>query len=285
MTTKRSHYIPVFYLRQWAVESEKLCQFSRPHNRIVAKRKHPSGTGYQDNLYSLLNLPDELAHWVEDVFLKVADQEGSDALQELLKGNIDLNPRLQSGWSRFMMSLLSRVPDKVATLRVMFDEEMLKQAPALEKAYDEFHASDTVLPSAARKAEELARETQFALGNLLKSVMDLEKVGNHFNHMPWCVLSLRNGRRNLLTSDRPIVLSNGLQNDDCYVLLPISPTKLFVAANDSVFLKNLSKQSSSDLTSWANRQVASQARRFIYGTDEFQINFADKFLKHHQSGD
>jgi uncharacterized protein DUF4238 len=37
---EKHHYIPVFYLKQWAGADGRLCQYSRPYNRVKPKRVH-----------------------------------------------------------------------------------------------------------------------------------------------------------------------------------------------------------------------------------------------------
>jgi hypothetical protein len=48
----KHHYIPVFYLKQWAGPDGKVVAFRRPHgDRVVATQKPPTHTGYDRGLY------------------------------------------------------------------------------------------------------------------------------------------------------------------------------------------------------------------------------------------
>ena len=44
----RHHYIPQFYLRRWAGDDDKVCEFSRPHKNIYRQRVYPIQTGFKD---------------------------------------------------------------------------------------------------------------------------------------------------------------------------------------------------------------------------------------------
>jgi hypothetical protein len=235
--------------------------------------------GYQDDLYALPGLPGELQHWLEVVFLKQADQEADDALQYLLADQLDLPPKLKSGWSRFIMTLFSRTPERIAELRATYEAEVANRMDTLSRLYDEDHANDEKSPSPEQKAADILRGNELATGQLLQRVMDLPGVGHHLNNMPWAVFNIPNGDRSLLTSDRPAHLSGGLQNNDSHIILPISPTKLFVAANDRSLFRSVERMSPSDSTQQVNLLVASNAKRYVYATDDFQRNFIDRYFR------
>lgn len=100
LASRRHHYIPTFYLKQWAMDDGCVCQFSRPHHRVVAKRKHPEATGYMDDLYSVDGAPPEIRSYLEDHFLARTDQLAHDALQCFRNDRLDLSDDLRSGWTR-----------------------------------------------------------------------------------------------------------------------------------------------------------------------------------------
>ncbi|RWO35013.1 MAG: DUF4238 domain-containing protein [Mesorhizobium sp.] len=84
-TPKKHHYIPVFYLKRWAGEDGRLCEFSRPYDhRVKPRRTHPAGTGYEENLYSMQGFEPELAQQIEERFFKFTDSLAADALDRLV---------------------------------------------------------------------------------------------------------------------------------------------------------------------------------------------------------
>src|SRR4051812_43400706 len=112
--TKRNHFVPCFYSKQWTANDGKLWEFSRPHKEVVAKRVSPKATGFRKDLYTENALPDYLRTYLEDVFLKKVDQRANDALQFLLKRSLkDMPVKLRTAWVRFMMSMMQRSPDTI----------------------------------------------------------------------------------------------------------------------------------------------------------------------------
>ena len=45
---------------------------------------------------------------------------------------------------------------------------------------------------------------------MLQAVMDLPNLGNHLVWMQWTIGTFKNAPFGLLTSDRPVIISNGL---------------------------------------------------------------------------
>jgi hypothetical protein len=80
---EKHHYLPVFYLKQWAGTDGRLCEFSRPYKSVEPRRTHPDGTGYVRGLYKIEGLPPQTMNVIETKFLKPADGLASDALKAL----------------------------------------------------------------------------------------------------------------------------------------------------------------------------------------------------------
>jgi Protein of unknown function (DUF4238) len=54
----KHHYIPVFYLKQWAGADGRICEFSRPYDRVKARRVFPDATAYVHGLNKIWGIPD-----------------------------------------------------------------------------------------------------------------------------------------------------------------------------------------------------------------------------------
>ena len=50
---QKHHYLPVFYLKQWAALDGRPIRYHRPHREVVAHPIAPKNTGYEPGLYSL----------------------------------------------------------------------------------------------------------------------------------------------------------------------------------------------------------------------------------------
>jgi len=110
----KHHYIPVFYLKQWAIDG-RLIKFSRPYGNVVkANETGPNGTGYERGLYRLTGVPDEFAETIESGFMQSIDTIAAQAHQRLLKHDLENWPKgYRSAWSRFIVGLLLRNPESV----------------------------------------------------------------------------------------------------------------------------------------------------------------------------
>ena len=110
--------------------------------------------------------------------------------------------------------------------------------------------------------------------NLIIKALDNDIVGAHVNKMPFAIIDLSASPHRLLTSDRPVELFN-LKEPNGLVSIPLSPTKLFVAANDEATFDNLRRVSPRKLTCDVNTYVVSRARRFVWAQDRSQERFIE----------
>lgn len=80
-----------------------------------------------------------------------------------------------------------------------------------------------------------------------------------------------------MTSDRPIVMPLGLGDPDCYIALPISPSKLFIAAHNDRF-KQLKPGQETTVVKAINKAVVVQAAEFVWAVDDKQLAFVRKHM-------
>jgi hypothetical protein len=96
--------------------------------------------------------------------------------------------------------------------------------------------------------------------------------------MHWTCVDLRRSRTPLLTSDWPIVFLSRSDSNG-YIALPIGPCDLFIAAFDDRFARQF-LTSDPGKVAWAmNRDVVSQAREFVWGLDDADIDFVQTNIK------
>ena len=113
--SENHHYIPVFYLRRWIGYDLCLCAYSRPYDRVKAIRKHPSATGFAEDLYAVPGADAETERHLERRFFLVADNRAAQALKIIESGpGVQLRDTLRSAWSRFLVTLLFRNPEAVS---------------------------------------------------------------------------------------------------------------------------------------------------------------------------
>jgi hypothetical protein len=277
MASRKHHYVPCFYLRRWAGSDGRVCEFSRPHRVVVPRRTHPEGTAYEIDLYKDDALPTGFESWLEDYFFGRVDQLASDAHQLLLKDQLALlTPGMRSAWSRFIISLLQRNPEKIAWLK---ERWKIEYARALEGIRAEYETRRQ--PADPETFDEFRDRVRMDMGaRQLRGMIDLKQTGLVINMMAWHTVTFAGLRHPLLTSDRPVIMTNGLGYDHSHIVLPISPTQMFVAVRSSNTEKEIKAIPPVELAFRANDRIASQAMRFVYGIDDMQLRFVENRLGH-----
>ncbi len=109
--------------------------------------------------------------------------------------------------------------------------------------------------------------------NLIVKALDNNILGNHINRMPYAVGFVSVPRR-LLASDRPVQLFR-LNEPDGLISMPASPTKLFVAANQSSTFDKLRRTEAHKVVCEVNKFVVSRARQFVWANDQSQERFVE----------
>jgi Protein of unknown function (DUF4238) len=253
----KHHYIPVFYLKQWTGRDGRLCEFSKPHDRVKGRRVHPDATAYVRGLNTVEGLPPGQEQYLEDVFFKIADNYAARALRILLSEKAwNFTPKERSGWSRFIVSLMLRNPESMQKHREVAVALFNDALPRIEKEYvRDRKPTDpaTYLEYAHQQAPDPAGRT---IAVLLQALIDNVEIGTYINQMRWMVLRDGNPKHLLLTSDRPLVITNGIDHPNGQILLPISPYHLFVATSNRETERHISSV-------WHNRQAIPQINEWV----------------------
>ncbi len=271
---QKQHYIPEFYQKQWTGPDGRLCEYSIRYKGVEGRMTHPAGSGYKPGVYTIPGVAPEIANHTETVFLKRVDTGAAAALTNMLSPDpVPWNTELKSEGIRFLMSLLHRTPERVEYLKATVEaeyprliEEYRAKWPEIRKpgdpeTFEEFEAK--AAPNPSGRAHAL----------LLQKLMDSKVVGEHIGKMQWRVLTLGNTPYPFLTSDRPIIMTNGLTGPDAHFGLPISPQHVFLATtNEETFLK-IQAIDPAQILHNVNDKVALQAMKYVYGCHDSQLEF------------
>jgi hypothetical protein len=88
----------------------------------------------------------------------------------------------------------------------------------------------------------------------------------------WQNATVNTAKYPLLTSDRPIIMSNGLIQPDAHIVLPISPRRLFIATKNDETFQSFREMNPNELAQAVNNQVSQQAHKFVFDCDESQTS-------------
>jgi hypothetical protein len=279
----KHHYLPEFYLRRWTGGDGRLTEFRRPHRQLIERRKHPAETGFERELYSIKTRDDAAARQeLETGFLRKVDNDAAQALVYLEEQrSTPPDERLRDGWVRFLMSLLHRSPARVEIMRRKIAEQEQEVLADIKRRWSEVRgATDPATFEeyiATPEAKSLVDEN---LAKLLTDMMDSEVIGNALARMHWGFGKLDTYRYGLMTSDAPVMLSNGIGERNGFVALPTSPTSFFIAANRPEVIRAFRTQTNRALELAFNDAVVRQARHLVIARDARQFRFVEnRFLR------
>ncbi|HEY8094899.1 MAG TPA: DUF4238 domain-containing protein [Methylobacter sp.] len=272
----RHHYIPCFYTKRWTGNDNRLCQYSRPHTKVVAKRVFPAGTGYVDDLYAIPNVPMDKKHLLETQFMKQIDQKASDILRKLENGKLKLlTPEERYYWATFLISLTQRSPEKIYEHIIKAQNVLHDVMLTRRDTYQLKRTNDD--PETFEEFVQNAIDIGFfeqATMLLIQDTIRIPTTINLISKFYWSVFTFNDYNHRLLTSDRPIVMSNGLGQSDGYIALPLAPRTLFLAARTAEITRKI--LANPRLAEKTNEAVTCQAHQYVYGTDDAQLVFVEK---------
>jgi Protein of unknown function (DUF4238) len=270
------HYIPQFYLRRWADRERKLCRFSKPYDRIIAKTVATRGTGGADGLYEMKSVSPEYAQWFETGPMKAIDTAASGVLGLLECGKLDsVTVSQRSAWARFLMSMLMRGPRDIEVLKVEYVQEWQTLIPEIV-ANLQSSDNDVTRALAQNLPEMLSPDSPMLADWGLEtaiSLMDHAGIGQMLINMQWLVRDIPEDGPELLTSDRPIIKSSELIQLDDFVMLPIGPRKLFIAVGGVDTEQRVQAYDAAVQAEAVNRFIVGRAQESVYGTSDAQLEF------------
>lgn len=277
---RKHHYLPQFFIRRWADEGGKVIEYRWPRESLVRKYKFPSETGYLTDLYANEAEVDPVRRQaLEAVFMQRVDHGAAEALRVISQTRkMPEDNSLRDSWARFLMSLIHRSPSRVRylTRRVREYEEgqlnpgLRAEYPALRgpddpEDFDDWVAQQGPIGPALRV-------------RLIQLLIDSERIGTALTAMHWEVIDLDNPRYGFVSSDQPLMMSNGLGHGRSFVVLAVSPTQLFVAARDRRIIEAFRVQRRNALESAINDACVRQAAEMVIAHRDDHSLFVERRL-------
>lgn len=241
---------------------------------------HPDGTAYQRDLYTALDTPPAVATILEHGFFQLADDFAAKALHLMLAETPELpTGSFRAAWARFMLSLMYRTP-----------ENLVRSAEAVRKIYEDGNEELREVYNKGRRPtdpetfEEYRLQTK--LGTLNRAVMNhIMTITNSSTVMPalmsmkWAITRPAKLHYPLLTSDRPMIMSDGIGRRHGNIVMPISQERVFICArSDEAYTEIKARSRQVGFGEKINDRVARQARKYVYGGDDRQLSFIENRL-------
>lgn len=275
------HFVPRFYSKRWALDAGRLCEFSQPFDIIKPRRTSPKGTGYVPGGYALDDVEPAQVNRLEEHFYKPVDTRAADALALIETGiaNEDWPPRLREAWTRFVFSLLLRMPEDMAILEASYTREFALLTEQQEWDYAARRLPNSprtlALALAALNIEEVAGQSKELATRLMQNVRISDKIST----MHWASIETSSAAWRLLTSDRPVQLNGQFGDKRTVLSLPIGPDRLFVAGWSAVQVAKIRQRGVNSLVSRSNQAVVQAADKFVYGVDDNMLDFVRRHFR------
>ena len=175
---RNHHFLPIFYLQQWAVTGRKVVEYSIKNSKLIVKPVGPDGTGFERNLYSFPELPPQEAQHIETKFFDYVDRVASEALKRhLVPSNKPWNNELVTAWSRFVIGIHLRHPDAIAEIRSAAQAAWNHSGVTAQESYERIRNADDP-PLYERYIEKNFPLTPIkARVNMLIKVIDNQSLG------------------------------------------------------------------------------------------------------------
>ena len=272
------HFVPKFFLKSWCDEKGQVIEYAKRNGKHVSKSVGPGSTGFQRDAYAFPELPPGQAQFLEKVYFDFHDRTASAAHKELLLGALPSSNDGRSAWTRFVMGLHMRHPDGVPELRAAARTVWDGSGEKSEAKYQEMRGPEDPPTFDAYIAERDPYIVAKAELNLMiKACFENPALLQRVHTMTWAVLDLSRAKRHLLLSDRPVALFL-IGKPDGYLWLPISPTRLFVAAQAAPTINGLFRKKQADIISIVNKATVTRARRFVWASDCSQEHFVERYF-------
>lgn len=268
----RNHYVPQFLLRAWSSgDEEDVVVFRNTQQGVRASRRGTKFTGFEHDMLSLTR--DVIAgmdkHAIEKQFLRVVDQEASDAREKMLQGGLAaLSPYDRVAWARFIMSLRLRQPSLVMELRDSAAKHLRASLASHPAEYTE------IAGEAAPVALEEWTEQKFPglienFGlSFFAGLVDDATIGTKLMNLKWWLWDFSDCDIDLLLADHPCIFASGIDAPKLIVALPISPKMAFLATRGEDVATALRATKPRDLLKRINTSSVIQATVRVYARDE-----------------
>ncbi|MDQ0313949.1 DUF4238 domain-containing protein [Amorphus orientalis] len=281
MKRQRHHYIPRFYLESWAHSEGKVFEYSLGRkNEIRVRLVTPKRTGFVWDLYKIEVLAGDYAYDVEKKFMGMVDSRAAIVFQKILSSQMwGLSSEERVEFANLIFSLVIRNPQELGLFKKQFSRDWDKKIPDIEERY-KATLWRPGYPDSFSEYEKIVAPDYWkvAVYEVFCNLIQDENFSRLLSSMHWGVRELSVRGKQLLTSDRPVIMTNGLMGESAHVLLPISPDKLFFCSPSARVVECLYDLSDRLLLRDLNRKIMRQALSYVYSARQFDSKVIKKYF-------
>lgn len=266
MDDQNHHYVPQFYLRQWADQDGRVPHYRWVNGRAVFSRRAPEYIGYETNLYAAEHVPPEHRHLAERGFFSTLDDRAARIHARLVnQEKFTFTAAERTEWAIFLAAANARTPDNVAGIKRMTEDVLRKQLNENPKEVEK--ALGYKLPVSLSEWAEKHMPYKVAniwLRNLMKYLTRKDHIQRYMD-MVWTVHGPSSRHKELLTCDRPLWYFQNPEHREFTVMMTLSPRTVFIATKNPAFADKLAATPSMRLARRINESVFDRAHERVYG--------------------
>lgn len=277
----KHHYVPQFFLRQWADADGRLVRYYRPYKEVVATRTAPRSTAYEEGLYSVEGAAPGQQNAIEKDFMAPkVDDPAALAMQVLIERDpVKLTDELRLAWTRFVMSLHVRNPERVEQIKQMAAKDLRQSLRADPEDYEKLRKPTdppTLLGWAELNTPSIFEDHGVSM---LPGVIEHRATLEIIMRMRWMTVGTSEGFPDLLTGDRPVYMSHGVNDERCFIVVPMSPKFMFFATRNPEMFDRVLALGIVSVTKQVNGFMAANAIQNVYGTSDRHLRFVENRLR------
>ena len=212
--SKRHHYVPEFYLNQWAADCGKILTVRNIRNNIVRKWHAAKFTGFQFNLYSYHEDFDvEDRSEIETKYFKPLDDAGARIMSKIIS-KTPLERKDAILWAQFITSMVMRTPESIAKIKSKGKHAIITEMSSAQNEYSSLKdKSDPDTPIDWLQIDRPGLIENFGLMQIPKIGLNEYAMRNVLS-FSWQTVEFNNSSKPILSSDRPCVVINGPQQGE-----------------------------------------------------------------------
>jgi hypothetical protein len=262
----KHHYVPEFYLKQWADPDGRVPHYRWLNGRAVFGRRAPEYIGFEHDLYAREHVPPEERHKVETDFFAVLDSKAAIIHGRLMRQErFTFTAEERQDWAVFLAAANARTPDMVEFIKKSCDatlREKLNENPEEVERVLGYKPPFTLAEWAEKNAAD--RLANFHLHILLKH-LTREDLIQQFMDMDWTVHRVRSRHKELLTCDRPLWYLENPKHPKFTMMMTLCPRTVFIAARSTELADRMAATPSMKLARLINESVFNRVSERVYG--------------------
>jgi len=272
---KTHHFIPEFYSKQWA-HNGTIYSVRNVRERLYWRYYAPESIGAQLYLYGYdAEFKLRRRSQVEIDFFVSLDTRASQVLPKFFERQA-LSPTDRRNWAEFLLSMRLRTPEEIAKIKETGRLVLRKSSDELQSRYQEIREDwqpESLYDTAVGNIPGLS--SSYGL-TVLPSIISNSRFVQSILSWDWQIIRFE--RIRILFSDRPYISTAGLADPKCMIILPLSPTSIFLASPTGSWLP-IPPDKHHKFGQQINRMVIRNAKQFAYSQFKYDAP-ASFFMKY-----